>query len=1066
MASIGSTSSATLITLACILGWTVFVFLTPSVIDVQMTYLSTTMCYNRTELLSYNDGTGRQPSNVWNTLLSLGINARKPTHRGSKGTRSGLKRRHIRQLHSRNIELTTSLSSNRGTSCIKCSLWNSQSIRNKATMFSDYVLEHDLDCCFLVETWLKETDQVVVSELTPPGYTFISKPRNSSTYGGGIGALFKKELKLQIFETGLSFHSFELTCFTDISKEVLYFVIYRPGPSAKNGLRTSEFLSEFDIFIEFVNTLNRKAIIVGDLNLHLDIPSKPEVAHFLTTLDTAGFSQHVTEPTHVHEHILDPVMSRIEENLVVCCVVDSRLSDHHVVLFDIKQQKPRLQKKTVVSRRLNSVNQEAFQKDLSRELSMTSKCGNVDELVTCYENSVVKTLDKHAPIRSSTRNARPKHPWYNDEIHHSRRLRRKLERKWRKSRLNTDRQLYIEQRTATNALIEKSKERYYKNEFKNADCKTMFKKVNDLLNKNVKTLPIHESAQDLGNDFAMYFHNKIVAINKTLGSDRLDPMVTQPSVPCSYTLSEFNLLSEDDARKAISNAPTKSCTLDPVPTWFLKQNIESFVPIITNIINKSLTTGIFPDSLKHSIITPIIKKPSLDPNDLKNYRPVSNLSFLSKLIEKQACKTINEYLEKYVLGEQLQSAYKRAHSTETALMKVKDDIMKSVSEHKGVFLVLLDLSCAFDTVCHDYLINRLKNDLGIQGNVLQWFSSYLSNRTSTVCVDDCSSILQEMHFGLPQGSVVGPLGFTLYVLPIGHIIRSYGLQFHMYADDVQLYTCFEPKNPLSITRALNQLSSCIDALKLWMKHNMLMLNEDKTEFFVATTSHLMRSLPPVSLRVGDKLINPSDTVRNLGVLFDSQMSMSSHVKNLCSSLTYHLRNISRIRRFLDYDTCHHVIRALVLSKIDYGNGLLLGANKSDINRLQRIQNWAAKMICQVLKRDHATPCLQQLHWLPVEKRIIFKILLTVFKCHNQLSPGYLSASLVPYRPARASLRSASDTTLLTVHNTTKLLQSAERKTFYYAAPRMWNDLPVYLRECKTMSGFKKALKSYLYQSMY
>ena len=277
--------------------------------------------------------------------------------------------------------------------------------------------------------------------------------------------------------------------------------------------------------------------------------------------------------------------------------------------------------------------------------------------------------------------------------------------------------------------------------------------------------------------------------------------------------------------------------------------------------------------------------------------------------------------------------------------------------------------------------------------VLKWFKSYLSDRTSKVCIDGHFSEPQHMDFGLPQGSIVGPLGFTIYVLPVGNIIRSYGLKFHMYADDVQLYIHFDPKDNDSINFALGRLSSCIDALKIWMKENMLKLNDDKTEFFVATPSNLRCKMPPVSLRVGDKTIYPSSSVRNLGVIFDTQMSMSAHVRSLCSSLTYQLRNISRIRRFLDYDTCHLVVRALVLSKIDYGNGLLLGANKNDLQRLQRIQNWGAKLICRARKYDHATPLLHKLHWLSIERRIYYKVLLTVFKCINQMSPCYLLSCL-------------------------------------------------------------------------
>ena len=612
-------------------------------------------------------------------------------------------------------------------------------------------------------------------------------------------------------------------------------------------------------------------------------------------------------------------------------------------------------------------------------------------------------------------------------------------------------------------MIDSAKQSYYKNVLDGADCKTIFKKVNGLLNKNTKVLPVHDSAHDLSNDFATFFYNKVKAIYHGLGvgddSSCDHGQVPLPLRPVTFELTEFDLLSEDDVQKAISKAPTKSCILDPVPTWFLKQNIHTFVPIITSIINKSLQTGIFPHGSKYSVVTPIIKKPSLDCNILKNYRPVSGLSFVSKLIEKQAVRTVNDHMKSHNLGEHLQSAYKLAHSTETALMKVKDDITKSLSKRRGVFLVLLDLSSAFDTVSHSILLKRMEFELGLKGNVLNWFKSYLSDRTSSVCIDGAFSNPLGIDFGLPQGSIVGPFGFTIYTLPLGRIIKPFGLSYHMYADDIQLYTEFDPKDPISITLALKRLSCCIDAVKDWLCKNMLKLNDDKTEFLVVASSHHKCS---VSLMVGDKLIKPSDNVRNLGVVFDSQMSMSAHVKSLCASLTYQLRNISRIRRFLDFDTCHLVIRSLVLSRLDYGNGLLMGINKTDVHRLQRIQNRSAKLICQALKHDCATPCLHQLHWLPVEQRITFKVLVTIYKCVNHTAPDYLSTIFSLYRPVRSGLRSVTDSTKLVEHSIIRTLKSADSRSIFYTGPRIWNKLPVSMRESDTLSKFKRALKTYFY----
>ena len=190
--------------------------------------------------------------------------------------------------------------------------------------------------------------------------------------------------------------------------------------------------------------------------------------------------------------------------------------------------------------------------------------------------------------------------------------------------------------------------------------------------------------------------------------------------------------------------------------------------------------------------------------------------------------------------------------------------------------------------------------------------------------------------------------------------------------------------------------------------------------------------------------------------------MATHIKTLCRNLNFQLRNIGRIRRFLDHDTCHLVVRALVLSRVDYGNALLLGANTTDIQRLQRIQNWAAKLICRVTKSDHATPCLRKLHWLPIRERIDFKILTYVYKCLYGTAPSYLSSLFSLYRPTRSGLRSSSDTTRLAVHRSIKTLKTADNRSLTYVVPRMWNHLPRTIRESVSLTIFKKCLKTYLY----
>jgi hypothetical protein len=771
----------------------------------------------------------------------------------------------------------------------------------------------------------------------------------------------------------------------------------------------------------------------------------------------------VTGPTEEHGHTLDLVVSRETENIVTNCTTGSKLSNHYVVHFFVKMFKAKPIKTVFTTRKLNSINIESFECDLSSQFE-SHPYTNTDEIVDFYQKTITNTLDRHAPMQTIERLRRSRQPWYTNEIHSERRLRRKLERKWRKSKLDVHRQMYANQRALVNNMIDKAKQDYYKNELGGADTKSVFKTVNTLLNKDTKILPVHSDAAALASEFGIFFNSKVSKIYDSIESEIENNPGTGQQV--YYTpdckLTEFDVVSEEDIMNYIMKTPAKSCLLDPIPTWFLKQNAKLFVSIITDIVNNSLSTGIFPKLLKHALITPVIKKQTLNTQELKNYRPVSNIIYLSKIVERHAVNNISKYLTVNNLGEPLQSAYKPAHSTETALLKVKNDIMEYLSQRKGVFLALLDLSAAFDTVNHHIMLSRLSNEFGIQGTVLNWISSYLSERTTSVCISGAFSERLELKYGLPQGSIVGPQQFTIYTTAIGRILRKYNLHYHIYADDIQVYAPFDPNDHSLIVTVLNRMSACIDEIKSWMTENRLKFNDDKSEFFIAIPDHLKDRVPPVCLQIGNNTINPTASVRNLGVVFDQSLSMSSQITSLCTSLRYQLRNISRIRKFLDNDTCHLVVRALVLSRLDYGNALLYNSKTSDIQRLQRIQNWAAKLIHRALKNDHATPYLKELHWLPVRERITFKILVYVYKCINGIAPGYLSSCLSPYRPGRSSLRSALDTTRLTEPSTIKYLTSASSRTFSHYAPHIWNALPITAREAQSISIFKKLLKHHLY----
>ena len=212
---------------------------------------------------------------------------------------------------------------------------------------------------------------------------------------------------------------------------------------------------------------------------------------------------------------------------------------------------------------------------------------------------------------------------------------------------------------------------------------------------------------------------------------------------------------------SIKLCPTKYSTRDPIPTTLLKRFAEHLAIPITNLINLSITTDTFPDEMKLAYVTPLLKKPNICSDDLNNYRPVSLLIFLSKLIERLVCQQLSEHLSKNDLYVPVQSAYRKDHSTETALLKVLNDLLLAIDGCDAAVLTLLDQSAAFDMVDHSILISRLTALFGISGTIHSWFLSYLSNRSQSICIKGTTSPSFTVHYGVPQRSVLGPILFTL-----------------------------------------------------------------------------------------------------------------------------------------------------------------------------------------------------------------------------------------------------------------------------------------------------------------
>ena len=625
--------------------------------------------------------------------------------------------------------------------------------------------------------------------------------------------------------------------------------------------------------------------------------------------------------------------------------------------------------------------------------------------------------------------------------------------------------MYREQCCAVNSELNKARTEYYHNKLSESQSpKETYRIGNDLLfPKQESALPSHESVSQLTEQFADFFNDKIEVIRSNLAQrtatrqGRLHRDTQQPQ----QLLTSFRPATESEISKLIKRSATKSCDLDPIPTWLLKLSLVELLPIITHIVNLSLSTSVVPPELKVALVTPLLKKILLDPEIFKNFRPVSNLTYISKLIERVVADRVNEHLVVNDLHEEFQSAYKDLHSTETALTRVQNDLLVSIDSNGGAILVLLDLSAAFDTIDHSILLERLHN-LGVRGAALDWFRSYLSDRKQCVYVQGERSKPRDLPYGVPQGSVLGPILFSLYIIPLGHIARSHGLQYHLYADDTQMYIAFKPSDPQSVSTSVNTIETCAANVIDWLTDNKLKCNGDKTELLILLSKNLKCRSPISQITIDAAVITPSDKVRNLGAIFDSSLDSESFINAKCKSAIHSLRNISRVRRCLTMEAAKTLVHAYVTSKLDYCNGLLYGVPASAMQRLQRVQNYAARVISRVPKYAHITPVLQHLHWLPVKLRIDFKILILVYKSLHGLAPRYLEGLLVPYVPTR-SLRSA-DKHLLQPR--TARLRSYGERAFAYAGPKLWNDLPLEIRSAKSIDEFKRLLKTHYFHIAY
>lgn len=961
---------------------------------------------------------------------------------------------------------------------LKVASFNAQSLKSdnmarKRAEIAEYIFDNNIDVMVVTETWFTKGETAKADELAPKGYVTKSFPRLSGQSGGGIAIIYRTSMDSRInLKSSFDFPhtSFQLVkASVTLQHGALHLLcLYRPPPSDRNKLTNAMFVEQLPALMDYVNNLHGHVCFLGDANVHFNSPEEHFPKQVIRVISMFGFNQIVNEKTQKRGNTLDWVVVRDEERaLRSCTVTDSLSSDHFCIIciFDVSILKPDPVFKII--RNIRDIDRSSFNHDLTAELSASPSPSFGDAKQFCA--SLRNVLDKHAPESRRRVIERPSSDWFPlvaEELLEAKRVRRREEDRWRATGLTVFHEIYTKAKHAVSSIVNRAKTMYYNGKIRAATSqKDVFKVTDHLLaNSKERHFPTIYPIPELPGIFSNFFAEKIDKIRRDLDSMAIASVpATSPPFTASSFLSFFPV-DESCVRDCILSCQPKTCPLDPIPTPLLLECLDSILPSLTALFNSSLTSGVFPDPFKQALVTPLLKKPSLDVNELKNYRPVSNLSFISKILEKLALAQISDYLNSNSLLDPLQSAYRPGHSTETALLKVVNDLLLSIDNRNVSLLTLLDLSAAFDTIDHSILLQRLQHDFGIGQSALQWFSTYLSGRSQSVIVEGNISDSIPLQYGVPQGSVLGPVLFVLYVKPLSSIIDRHSMSHHAYADDTQLHSSSSPQD---VQGVVSSTQACVTEIKSWMSVNKLKLNDDKTEVMLVSSSRMSQNFDqPGSMTICDSSIQLSDSVKNLGFFLDNHLEMTTHVRRLAQSANYQLRRIGSIRRFLTKDSATTLVCALILSRMDYCNSLLYNCHDYLLNNLQIIQNSAARMVLRVPRTDHMTQHLISLHWLPIKHRITFKIATLCYKCKNDNNaPQYLKDLIQPKRKTGYNTRSSMDTTSLAVSSGPSQKTLGDR-AFANFAPVVWNAIPQNIREAQNIDTFKRNLKTHLFRLAY
>ena len=854
-----------------------------------------------------------------------------------------------------------------------------------------------------------------------------------------------------------------------------FYLIYRP-PSGS----IADFFFEFGPFVMESQVSCNPVVYLGDFNIWMNVPTDLKTIEMNKILESHNFQNLITQATHISGNLLDLILTSNNSNIIENILVEPypTISDHAMIYFEIRLGSGGSTDKYIEFRNYKNINTSDFSDCLIenyRVFKQTENCThgraiNSQHCVLClvqfYREASSTYIAENIPIikKKIICSDKSKNNWYhgNNNIYNAKKALRKAEKRLYIHKTPENMAEFARLRQAKCKLVDEIKEKYYRTEIEkcSSDSRELQNLLSKLTGKNLKStvLPFCSDEATLAENFKTFFITKIENLNSTFSQYENSHSSHIPDFPL-IGLNNFSIVNENDVLKMLQELNQTNCSNDPFNMKLLKQDdvAKKIINVFVDIINESFRSGVFPDSEKLAIVRPLLKA-GKDKDELSSYRPLYNTSMLAKLLEHACLNQISDYLKNFEAIPKYQSAYRKNHSVESALCRIYNDLIIRKSSGKNTLLILLDLSSAFDTVDQAILLDDLSL-LGIGGAVLDWFRSYLVGRKFKVEIGSTASQIGSMVTGIPQGTKLSPILFSIYTSELYYILTNMGYMCHFYADDTRIMMNIEIP-----AQAQQDFSKIMSAIDRWMASRKLKLNSDKTECILFdSNSNQNQSISHINLNDSTS-ITLSDQVRNLGFVFDSKLKMETQINKVKGKAIANLKNIAQISKYLDRNSRLKLVYGLVLSHIDFCNSLYAHLPNCLLRSLQTIINSATRLIVglPMFSHEHITPHCIELHFLPIKARIIFKICLLTYKSLKFGQPAYLS-ELLSYNQTERLLRSSEDPKLV---EPVIAQSNFSNRCFAFCAPRMYNGLPLDIRNAPSVLSFKSRLKTFLFTQAY